>query len=342
MKAIAYTQALAIDQAEALFDLELELPQLRDFDVLVKIAAIAVNPVDTKVRRNMPATDAPRILGWDACGEIVALGSKVSAFKIGQRVYYAGALDRQGSNAEYQAVDSRLIALAPTSLNNAQAAALPLTSITAWEILFERLNVARKPAPATQGARPTLLITGAAGGVGSMLIQLARHLTDLRIIATASRDSSRQWCLDLGADHVINHQHELLPQLQALGIQEVDMVASLTHTSDHLEQLIACLKPQGQLAVIDDMPVLNAMLLKSKSLSLHWEMMFTRSLYQTSDMQAQGDLLHEIASLVDAGKVRTTIQQVLTPINAANLIRAHQQIESETSIGKIVLENFPA
>lgn len=338
MKAFAYSQSLAITEPAALFEIELATPELAAHDVLVKIAAIAVNPVDTKVRLNAPALNQARVLGWDACGEIVAVGSAVSQFSIGQQVYYAGDLNRQGSNAEYQAVDSRLIALAPRSLSAAQAAALPLTSITAYEILFDRLKVARKSASATANAK-TLLITGAAGGVGSILIQLARQLTDLTIIATASRPQSADWCRELGAHHVINHQHEMLPQLQALGITEVDMVASLTHTGDYLEQLIACLKPQGQLAVIDDMPVLNAMLLKAKSISLHWEMMFTRSMFNTADMHLQGELLAEVAELVDAGRLRTTLNQVLTPINLANLITAHSQIEAGCTIGKIVLSN---
>lgn len=338
MKAFAYSQSLAITEPAALFEIELATPELAAHDVLVKIAAIAVNPVDTKVRLNAPALNQARVLGWDACGEIVAVGSAVSQFSIGQQVYYAGDLNRQGSNAEYQAVDSRLIALAPRSLSAAQAAALPLTSITAYEILFDRLKVARKSASATANAK-TLLITGAAGGVGSILIQLARQLTDLTIIATASRPQSADWCRELGAHHVINHQHEMLPQLQALGITEVDMVASLTHTGDYLEQLIACLKPQGQLAVIDDMPVLNAMLLKAKSISLHWEMMFTRSMFNTADMHLQGELLAEVAELVDAGRLRTTLNQVLTPINLANLIAAHSQIEAGRTIGKIVLSN---
>lgn len=338
MKAFAYSQSLAITEPAALFEIELATPELAAHDVLVKIAAIAVNPVDTKVRLNTPALNQARVLGWDACGEIVAVGSAVSQFSIGQQVYYAGDLNRQGSNAEYQAVDSRLIALAPRSLSAAQAAALPLTSITAYEILFDRLKVARKSASATANAK-TLLITGAAGGVGSILIQLARQLTDLTIIATASRPQSADWCRELGAHHVINHQHEMLPQLQALGITEVDMVASLTHTGDYLEQLIACLKPQGQLAVIDDMPVLNAMLLKAKSISLHWEMMFTRSMFNTADMHQQGELLAEVAELVDAGRLRTTLNQVLTPINLANLITAHSQIEAGRTIGKIVLSN---
>lgn len=338
MKAFAYSQSLAITEPAALFEIELVTPELAAHDVLVKIAAIAVNPVDTKVRLNAPALNQARVLGWDACGEIVAVGSAVSQFSIGQQVYYAGDLNRQGSNAEYQAVDSRLIALAPRSLSAAQAAALPLTSITAYEILFDRLKVARKSAAGTANAK-TLLITGAAGGVGSILIQLARQLTDLTIIATASRPQSTDWCRELGAHHVINHQHEMLPQLQALGITEVDMVASLTHTGDYLEQLIACLKPQGQLAVIDDMPVLNAMLLKAKSISLHWEMMFTRSMFNTADMHQQGELLAEIAELVDAGRLRTTLNQVLTPINLTNLITAHSQIEAGRTIGKIVLSN---
>lgn len=341
MKAVGFRQSLPVSHPEALFDLELPLPVPEAHDVLVKISAIAVNPVDTKIRRlAAPAEGEVRIPGWDAVGEIVTTGSAVSGFQPGQRVYYAGALARQGSNAQYQAVDARLIAVAPQSLSDEQAAAMPLTTITAWEILFDRLQVQRKDAEPRKPRQRTLLITGGAGGVGSMMIQLAKQLTDLTVIATASRESSAAWCRELGADHVINHHQPLLPQLQAFGLNSVDMIASLTHTTDYMAQYVECLTPQGQLAVIDDADVLDVMPLKRKSISLHWESMFTRSMFSTEDIAAQGALLAEVAALVESGRLRTTLSEVMQPFNAATLREAHRLIETQQTIGKIVISGF--
>ncbi len=337
MKAVGYHAPHPIDHPQALLDLELPAPTPGPHDLLVRVRAVSVNPVDTKVRKSAaPEAGAAKVLGWDAVGTVEALGSQVQGFAVGDRVYYAGSIDRPGSNAELHAVDARIAARAPATLSDAQAAALPLTSITAYELLFDRLRVAR--GAASQGQ--TLLVMGGAGGVGSVLIQLARQLTGLRVVATASRAETRQWCLDLGAHDVIDHRQPLAPQLAALGLPQIDMVASLTHTADYFAQYVECLKPQGQIALIDDMPTLDVVPLKRKSLSLHWELMFTRPLFGTPDLAAQGALLAEVAALADAGRLRSTLTATLGPIDAAHLRRAHALLESGTAIGKVVLEGF--
>jgi len=336
MKAIGYYQALPIDNPESLQDIELPAPVASPRDLLVRVKAISVNPVDTKVRKNMaPEAGQSKVLGWDAAGTVEAVGAAVKNFKVGDRVYYAGSIVRPGANSELHAVDERIAALAPGTLDDAQAAALPLTTITAYELLFDRLKV-----PKNGGAGQTLLVTGGAGGVGSILIQLARQLTQLRVVATASRAETRAWCLALGAHAVIDHSKPLAAELKAAGIGEVDMVASLTQTGQHYAQIIESLKPQGQLAVIDDLPSLDAMPLKTKSISLHWEMMFARSRFETPDIAEQGALLAEVAALVDAGRIRTTANASFGAINAANLRKAHALIESGTAQGKVVLAGF--
>jgi len=337
MKAVGYHAPHPIDHPQALLDLELPAPTPGPHDLLVRVRAVSVNPVDTKVRKSAaPEAGAAKVLGWDAVGTVEALGSRVQGFAVGDRVYYAGSIDRPGANAELHAVDARIAARAPATLSDAQAAALPLTSITAYELLFDRLRVAR--GTASQGQ--TLLVMGGAGGVGSVLIQLARQLTGLRVVATASRPETRQWCQDLGAHDVIDHRQPLAPQLAALGLPQIDMVASLTHTADYFAQYVECLKPQGQIALIDDMPTLDVVPLKRKSLSLHWELMFTRPLFGTPDLAAQGALLAEVAALADAGRLRSTLTATLGPIDAAHLRRAHALLESGTAIGKVVLEGF--
>jgi zinc-binding alcohol dehydrogenase family protein len=286
---------------------------------VVRVKAISVNPVDTKIRAGRAPKDVrPVILGWDAVGIVESTGPDAKTFSVGDRVYYAGAIDRPGANSELHAVDERIIARAPRSLTDE-----------------DRLRIARDG-----GDGETLLIIGGAGGVGSILIQLARTLTKLRVVATASRPETQKWCFDLGAHCVIDHRKPLAPQLEAAGFGGVEYVASLTHTEQHLEQIVECLKPQGHLAVIDDMDSLNAMKLKSKSLSLHWELMFTRTLYQTADMSKQGELLAEISALVDAGRLRTTLSDSFGRITAENLRRAHALIESNRAQGKIVLAGF--
>jgi zinc-binding alcohol dehydrogenase family protein len=336
MKAIGYRQNLPVDQPHALEDLDLPAPQPGPRDLLVRVKAVSVNPVDVKVRRNAtPPPGQARVLGWDAVGVVEAIGADVRGFAAGDRVWYAGSITRPGANSELHAVDERIAAHAPRSLEDGQAAALPLTAITAWELLFERLCVAPGG-----GAGRSLLVVGGAGGVGSILIQLARQLTQLTVIATASRPQTRDWCLALGAHAVIDHSGPLAQALKDGGHDPVDYVAALTGTAQHYDQIVESLRPQGALAVIDDMPSLDAMKLKSKSLSLHWEMMFTRSMYATPDMDRQGRLLAEVARLVDAGRLRTTVGAHYGTINAANLLRAHAFIESGQAQGKVVLEGF--
>ncbi|MDI4632441.1 zinc-binding alcohol dehydrogenase family protein [Pelomonas sp. V22] len=339
MKAVGYFQSLPIAAAESLLDLELPQPQAGPNDLLVEIAAIAVNPVDAKVRMGRPSSDGktPVLLGWDAVGTVRGIGAEVTGFQIGDRVWYAGEIDKPGSYAQFQAVDHRLASLAPQTLSDAEAAALPLTAITAYELLFERLQVQAKP------ERPvSLLVTAAAGGVGSILLQLARALPHLTIIATASRPESADWLRELGAHHVVDHSKPLAPQVAALNVAPVRYVASLSHTPQHFADLVAVLEPQGRLALIDDFApeALNVMALKGKALSLHWEMMFVRGLHRTHDMAEVGKLLAEVARRVDAGELRSTLAEVLGPINAANLKRAHALLEGQHTRGKLVLQGF--
>ncbi len=335
MKAISFTQhALPIDDPQALIDISLPLPTPGPRDLLVEVRAVSVNPVDTKVRAGT-FTKEPKILGWDATGIVREVGSAVTLFQPGDEVFYAGSIARTGSYSEFHLVDERIVGHKPHSLSAADAAALPLTSITAWELLFDRLGVVEG-----SGEGKCLLITGAAGGVGSILVQLARQLTRLTVIGTASRQETADWVRQLGAHHVIDHSQPLLAQLQALGVPEIDYVASLTHTGQHFAQLIDVLKPQGRLGVIDDPESLDVMPLKRKSLSLHWELMFTRSLYETPDMINQHHLLNRISALIDQGVLQTTVGEHFGAINAANMRRAHALIESGKARGKIVLEGF--
>ena len=335
MKAVVYTQhGLPIDQAEALLDMDLPAPQPGPRDLLVQVRAVSVNPVDTKVRRGAAVT-GPRVLGWDAAGVVVGTGSEVTGFKAGDEVYYAGSLIRPGSYSELHVVDERIVGHKPASLDFAAAAALPLTSLTAWELLFDRLKVAEDA-----GAGKTLLIVGASGGVGSILTQLAAQLTGMTVVGTASRPETREWVQALGADHVIDHSQAMAPQLAALGIAHADIVISLTHTEQHYVDIVEMLAPQGQFALIDDPDTLDAMPLKRKSISLHWELMFTRSMFETPDMARQREILDRVAALVDSGTLRTTVGENFGAITAANLRRAHALVESNKARGKIVLAGF--
>ncbi|RON69703.1 zinc-binding alcohol dehydrogenase family protein [Pseudomonas fluorescens] len=335
MKAISFTQhALPIEDPQSLQDIEIAPPVPGPRDLLVEVRAVSVNPVDTKVRAGT-FTKEPKILGWDAAGIVREVGSEVTLFQPGDEVFYAGSLARTGSYSELHLVDERIVGHKPRTLSAAHAAALPLTSITAWELLFDRLGVVEGT-----GEGKCLLITGAAGGVGSMLVQLARQLTRLTVIGTASRQETVDWVKQLGAHHVIDHRQPLLAQLQAIGIAEVDYVASLTHTEQHFLQLIEVLKPQGRLGVIDDPDSLDVMPLKRKSLSLHWELMFTRSLYETANMIEQHHLLNRVSDLIDLGVLQTTVGEHFGAINAANMRLAHALVESGKARGKIVLEGF--
>ena len=338
MKAVAYYQSLPADHPEALQDVQLADPTAGPHDLLVEVRAISVNPVDTKIRLGVkPENGAAKVLGWDATGIVKAVGSEVSLFQPGDRVFYAGAIDRAGANSELHLVDERIVGHMPNSLSFAEAAALPLTAITAWELLFERLQVAEGSTDQGQ----SLLIVGAAGGVGSILTQLARRLTGLTVIGTASRPETQAWVRELGAHHVIDHSKPLSEELARIGIGQVTHVASLTQTDQHYAQLVESLEPQGRLALIDDpLQPLDVMQLKRKSLSLHWELMFTRSLYQTEDMIEQHRLLERVSDLVDSGVIKTTLGEHFGTINAANLRRAHALLESGKAKGKIVLEGF--
>lgn len=336
MKAIGYRRSRPSSDPEALIDLDLPIPHAKGRDLLVKVAAVSVNPVDYKVRlRTEPAVGEVKVLGYDASGTVHSVGPDCTLFRPSDAVFYAGDINRSGTNAEYHLVDERIVGRKPASLTFAEAAALPLTAITAWELLFDRLAL-----PAQGGAGASILITGAAGGVGSILIQLARHLTALTVIATASRPESVEWCRSLGAHHVIDHSSDLAAQIDRLGAAPVTYIASLTRTDQHFRSLAEIVAPQGRIALIDDPGLIDIRLLKQKSVSLHWEFMFTRPSMQTPDMIRQHELLENVANLVDAGRLRTTLRKRIAPISAANLILAHQHLESGTANGKIVLEGF--
>ena len=338
MRAIGYQLSKPSTEPDFLVDIDLPTPAPTGHDILVRVEAISVNPVDTKVRmRAQPEPGAWKVLGWDAAGRVEAVGPDVTRFRPGDAVFYAGALERPGTNAELHLVDERIAGHAPSTLSPAQAAALPLTAITAWETLFDRLDI-RRPIP---GAANAVLVVGGSGGVGSIAIQLVRQLTDLTVIATASRPETREWSLGLGAHHVIDHAGDMPAQIAALGLGAPAFVFSTTHSDQHLPAIAALIAPQGRFALIDDPASFDIALLKRKSISIHWEFMFTRSMFATADIAEQGALLDEVARLVDAGSLRTTLGETYGTITAANLERAHTMLESGRSIGKIVLEGWP-
>jgi zinc-binding alcohol dehydrogenase family protein len=337
MKAIGYKKSLPITEAEALIDFEAAKPEPKGRDIRVAVRAISANPVDYKVRkRAAPPEGEFKILGFDAAGIVDAVGPEVTLFKPGDEVFYAGSILRQGTNSEFHLVDERIVGRKPKTLSFAQAAALPLTSITAWELLFDRLGAV----PGKSVDPRTLLIIGGAGGVGSILIQLARRLTGLTVVATASRVESRKWCLDLGAHAVVDHAAPMKEQIEKLKMPPVGLVASLTNTEQHYKALAEIIAPQGKYGLIDDPSEFNVAAFKGKSCSVHWESMFTRSSFQTADMIGQHDLLNDVADLVDKGVLKTTLGENFGAINAANLKRAHALLESGKSRGKIVLEGW--
>ena len=337
MKAIGYRTPGAIDSATALEDIELPRPKATGRDILVEVAAISVNPVDTKVRRRAsPEAGEWKVLGWDAVGRVAEIGEAVTAFKPGDEVFYAGSITRPGANSQFHLVDERIVGHKPQSLSNAEAAALPLTAITAWEMLFDRLDI-RRPVP---GAANAIVIIGGAGGVGSIAIQLVRALTGVTVIATASRPETQDWVRELGAHHVVDHGKPIAEQIAALGIGAPAFVFSTTETHRHLDEIVEMIAPQGRFGLIDDPEALSIMGFKRKAVSIHWELMFTRAIFETPDMDEQGKLLNEVATLIDGGRIRTTLSQVLRPINAENLKQAHALIESGRAKGKIVLESF--
>lgn len=338
MRAVAFKAPGPIERPDALVDIDVARPTPQGRDLLVEIKAVSVNPVDTKVRvRAQPKDDEWTVLGWDAAGIVVGVGPDASRFTVGDPVFYAGDITRPGTNAEFHLVDERIVGHKPKSLDWAEAAALPLTAITAWEALFDRLDVGR-PVPGAS----SIVIIGGAGGVGSIAVQLARQLTDLTVIATASRPETQAWARDLGAHHVLDHAQPLAAQFPAAGLAAPGFVFPTTHSDTHLAEIAALIAPQGRIALIDDPKAIDILPLKRKAVSVHWEFMFARSMFSTADMEQQAVLLDEVARLVDDGTLRTTVAERFGAITAENLRRAHALLESGRARGKIVLEGFPA
>jgi len=337
MKAVGLTRYLPIDDPQSLVDFELPKPTAAGHDLLVRVEAVSVNPVDTKVRAPKPQIEGqPKVLGYDAAGIVEAVGDAVTLFKPGDAVYYAGSITRPGSNAQYQLVDERIVAKKPATLDFAQAAALPLTALTAWELLFDRFGF--EEAGAVSG--PSLLVLAGAGGLGSIAIQLAQH-AGLDVIATASRTESADWCKRMGAAHVIDHRQPLRPQLESVGIQHVEAIGCFTGAEAYWPQLADIVAPQSRIGLVVGMrSPLDLELIKSKSASVHWEFMFTRAMYGTPDLIRQHEILARVAALVDQGRLRSTWTETLGTINAAYLREAHRRLESGSAIGKITLAGW--
>ncbi|WP_055444813.1 zinc-binding alcohol dehydrogenase family protein [Lacinutrix himadriensis] len=335
MKAIGYKKNLPIEDVNSLQDIELNTPKATGRDILVKIKAISVNPADYKVRAGMPVEgDDWKVIGWDATGIVKEVGEDVSLFKVGDEVWYAGDFTRQGSYAQYQVVDERIVGKKPSSLSFPEAAALPLTSLTAYEMLFDRLQVSK------DDASKSILVIGAAGGVGSILVQLAKKLTKLNIIGTASREETTAWLKDLGADSVINHRNKLSEEFEKYNLAAPDYIVSLNATEQHADEIAKLIKPQGRFGFIDDPKTFNVMPFKAKAVSTHIEFMFTRSMFQTEDMIEQHNILNEVSGLIDNGTIKTTLGENFGIINAENLRKAHAFLETGKAKGKIVLEGF--
>ena len=330
MKAVAHTTR----DIASLVDIELPKPSPAPRDLLVKVEAVSVNPVDTKRRADPAKDNAPRVLGWDAAGTVAAVGAQVTLFKPGDAVYYAGDVTRPGSNSEFHLVDERIVGKKPKTLDFAQAAAIPLTAITAWEAFFDRMKIRRE-----SGA--SVLIINGAGGVGSIAVQIAK-CTGLKVIASASRAETIAWVKALGADHVVDHRKPLRPQLEALGYKHIDYIANFSGELDaHWPAMADLVAPQGAvLAIVGNREPLAMDVVRSKSASVCWELMFTRPRFQTPDMSEQHRLLDQVSEWLDAGKLRTTLRETLTPINAANLRKAHERLESGKMIGKLVLAGW--
>ena len=342
MRAVGLYRYLPIGDEESLQDLECDRPVPNGRDLLVAVRAISVNPVDTKVRApkdkiGNTVEESPLVLGWDAAGVVVEAGDDVTGFKVGDEVYYAGDITRPESNAEFQLVDERIVGRKPSSLSFEESAAMPLTTITAWEALFDRLKVDQTEAAVDK----TILIVGGAGGVGSIAIQLAKRVANLTVIATASRSETRKWCQQMGADVGVNHRNNLAEEVIQAGYESVDTILCLNDTDGHWEAMTNAIKPQGSICcVVENRQPLNMSLLKRKSVGLVWELMFTRSMYQTEDMAKQQTLLNEVSRLIDEKIIKTTCNHVVSPINAKNLRTVHGQIEAGHTIGKTVLANW--
>ncbi|MGQ1948668.1 zinc-binding alcohol dehydrogenase family protein [Geofilum sp. OHC36d9] len=334
MKAIGYNHAGLITAPDALVEFETGMPEVKPRDLLVEVMGISVNPVDVKVRAGMEPEKGPKIIGYDAAGLVREVGTDVKNFKVGDAVFYAGEFTRSGSNAEFQVVDERIVGKKPKSLKYAEAAGFPLTSITAWEILFDSLALKEGA-----GLGESLLIVGGAGGVGSILIQLAKKLTRLTVVATASRPETIEWVKKMGADHVINHRESLVDQVKALGLTP-RYVVSLNGTEQHFPAIVSLIKPRGHIALIDDPQTLDIAAIKLKALSFSWEFMFARSMFQTDDMEKQHDLLNRVSEMIDQGTLISTVTNNLGVLSIESLKKAHTLQESGRVIGKNVLNGF--
>ncbi|WP_281223005.1 zinc-binding alcohol dehydrogenase family protein [Photobacterium sanguinicancri] len=335
MQAIGFTQSLPIEQSESLVDFTTTTPTLGDDDLLVKVSANSINPADAKIRVRAAADktlEQPRVLGFDAVGTVIATGKNVVGFATGDRVYYAGDVTRLGSNAEYQAVDHRIVAHAPLSLTDAEAAVMPLGALTAWEALFDRLRI-------NPTEKKSLLVIGGAGGVGSITIQLAKQLTNLTVIATASRPETERWVKQMGADYVVNHR-DLVNSVREQGIEHVDYIFNVADTKGHWDAMVELIAPQGMISSIVEFDGgIDLSQLQGKSVGFIWELMFTRSLFKTDDMIKQQEILFQVANLIDAGRIQTTLTDTIDGFGADAMKEAHRRIESGASIGKIAI-NF--
>ncbi|MFT3749224.1 MAG: zinc-binding alcohol dehydrogenase family protein [Agriterribacter sp.] len=335
MKAVGFKTSLSVNNADSFIDFETEIPAPKGRDLLIKIAAISINPVDFKIRRNSAkdkVLDAPKVIGWDACGMVEAVGDDVSLFKKGDKVYYAGDINKPGSNAEYQLIDERIAGKKPAKLSDAEAAAMPLTTLTAWEALFDRIRINDKD------KGKTILIIGGAGGVGSIAIQIAKKVAGLKVIATASRPETNDWCKKQGADIVVNHK-DLVNEVRKTGLQYVDFIFDCVDTNFYWDAMADLIKPQGHIASITGSATPVALnKLKGKSVSFSWELMYTRSTFQTDDIIEQHNILNKASALFDDGELKSTLTTTLKGLSAENLKKAHAQLESGTTIGKVVIE----
>jgi NADPH2:quinone reductase len=337
MRAVALTRYLPIDDPQSLVDVELPAPIPRAHDLLVRVEAVSINPVDAKVRAPKAQVESePRVLGYDAAGVVEAVGDAVTLFKPGDAVYYAGDVTRPGTNAQLHLVDERIAGPKPRTLDFAHAAAVPLTALTAWELLFDRFGF---DADGANRGRSLLVVAGA-GGLGSIAIQLAKR-AQLKVIATASRTETIAWCRQMGADHVIDHRQPLRPQLEGIGLPHVDAIGSFSGPEPYWEQYADVVAPQGKIGILTTLQgPLDMNLLKNKSASVHWEFMFARAMYATPDIVRQHEILARVAALFDRGELKSTLTQTLNPINAANLRQAHRLIESGATIGKMALAGW--
>jgi NADPH2:quinone reductase len=336
MKAIGFKTSLPITENESFIEFETAIPQPKGHDVLVKIKAISVNPVDYKIRQNSAKDtilETPKVIGWDAAGIVEAVGEAVTFFKPGDAVYYAGDLNRSGTDAEYQLIDERIVGLKPVTLSDAEAAAMPLTALTAWESLYDRIRINDQ-----KDKGKSILIIGGAGGVGSIAIQLAKKVSGLKVITTASRPETKEWCKAMGADAVVDHKN-LIEEVRAAGFQEVDFILDFVDLNGYWDAIVELIKPQGHIVSITGSATPIALnKLKTKSVTFSWELMYTRSTYQTDDMEEQHHILNKLAELFDNGTIKTTLNTTLKGFTTENLKEAHRLLESGKTIGKVVIE----